>query len=268
MLCLGIFLLVGLSAVHSQFPRVCTTEASFRTKSCCPLWKDRSPCGSRSGRGRCQDLVALRGNSIPQIDDDRLDWPRHYYDNVCECSGNFSGYDCGSCKYGYFGEKCDRKKIVIRREIRELSFLEQKRFFSYLALTKTTKCKDFVILSTGDRHHRDTYRFVDASLYDMFAWLHYYSMKPIMINSTFDPNKNFAHQGPAFPGWHRLLLAFLERQIQQLTGDEDFAIPYYDWRGEENCTICTNDLMGESDAHGILNPYSHFSYWRVSPIKS
>ncbi|MEE6526383.1 hypothetical protein FKM82_027013, partial [Ascaphus truei] len=265
MLCLCIFLTLCLSAVYSQFPRACTTESAFRTKICCPAWKNAGPCGSRAGRGRCRNMIVFQpfaAGQVPQYDDDRLGWPRHYYDSTCECFENYSGFNCGSCKYGYYGEKCDQKKIVIRREIRELSFLEQKRFFSYLALAKTTKSKDFVILSTGDRHHRDTYRFVDASIYDVFAWIHYYSMKPILINSTFDSTRNYAHQGPAFPGWHRLGLVSLEREIQLMTGDKDFALPYYDWRGEKNCSICTNDFVGDNDVQGILNPYSHFSGWR------
>ncbi|XP_072269580.1 tyrosinase-like [Pyxicephalus adspersus] len=262
MLNIIIFLTICLSAVESQFPRVCTTEAALLTKSCCPLWKDKSPCGSLSGRGRCRNWLPFTGKEI-QYNDDRLDWPRNYYENTCECYGNYSGFDCGDCKFGYHGAKCDRKKVVVRKEIRELTVLEQKRFFSYLALAKTTKCHDFVILSTGDRHHRETYRFVDASVYDVFTWMHYYSMKPILKNSTFDPNKNFAHQGPVFPGWHRLNLLFLERQIQMMMGDEDFALPYYDWRGEENCSICTDELMGANDAQAVLSPYSHFFSWKA-----
>ncbi|CAJ0960675.1 unnamed protein product [Ranitomeya imitator] len=263
-----VILTFSLGFVEGQFPRVCTTEASFRTKSCCPLWKDKSPCGSLSGRGRCKDWIASSGEKIPQYNDDRLDWPRHYYDYTCECFGNYSGFDCGDCKFGFHGEKCDRKKIVLRREIRELTVLEQKRLFSYLALAKTTKSQDFVVLSTGDRYHRETYRFVDASLYDVFVWMHYYSMKPIMINSTFIPDKNFAHQGPVFPGWHRLNLLFLERQIQLMTRDDDFAIPYYDWRSDKGCSICTDELMGTNDEQGELNPYSHFSFWKTCEQRS
>ncbi|XP_071987720.1 tyrosinase-like [Engystomops pustulosus] len=263
MFSLAIFLAFCLCFVESQFPRVCTSDAAFRTKTCCPLWKDKSPCGSLSGRGKCRDWIDYTGRTLPMYNDDRLDWPRHYYDYTCECFGNYSGFDCGDCKYGYQGENCDRKKIIIRREIRELSPLEQKRLFSYLALAKTTKSQDYVILSTGDRHHRETYRFVDASLYDVFVWMHYYSMKPIMINNTFIPNLNFAHQGPVFPGWHRLNLLFLERQIQLMTRDEDFAIPYYDWRGDKNCSICTDELLGTNDDQGLLNPYSHFSFWKA-----
>ncbi|KAM8967895.1 tyrosinase-like [Pelodytes ibericus] len=262
---LGFFISMCLGAVHSQFPRLCTTPEAIQSKTCCPKWKDGSACGSLSHRGVCRDwvvFISFAGGQILQSQDDRLDWPRHYYDNTCQCFGNYSGFDCSDCKFGYFGEKCDRKKTVVRKDIRQLSLLQRKRFFSYLTLAKATRSKDFVVLSTGDRHHRDTYRFVNASIYDIFSWIHYYSMKPILRNSTFDPNKNYAHKGPAFPGWHRLGLAFLERQIQLMTGDEDFGLPYYDWRGENNCSICTNSFVGDNDVHGVLDQYSHFSSWK------
>ncbi|KAM4705237.1 tyrosinase-like [Rhinophrynus dorsalis] len=254
--------MVLLSAALGQFPRACTTKEALEGERCCPLWKDGSPCGVNSGRGDCP--VGRGRLPLYRIyNDDRLNWPLYYYKFICQCFGNYSGYDCGDCKHGYFGDKCDRKKTVARREIRELSFLERKRFFSYLALAKTTKSKDFVVLTTGNRHYRDTYRFVDASIYDVFAWIHYYSMKPILRDSTFDGRTSYAHEGPAFPGWHRLGLLFFERQIQLLTGDEDFRLPYYDWRGEKNCSICTNDFLGDNDVQGYLDPESHFSFWRA-----
>ncbi|XP_075444554.1 tyrosinase-like [Ascaphus truei] len=272
MLLLCTFLTLCLSAVHSQFPRVCTTDEAISDKSCCPAGKDGSPCGSNSGRGICRNwvthviiptLIASGfAASVPQYDDDRLDWPRHYYNKTCECFGNYGGFNCGDCRNGFHGEKCDRNKTVVRREIRELSLTERKKVFRYLKIAKTTKSKDFVVLTTRDRHHRDTYRFVDATIYNVFAWIHYYATQAIMTPSSFDQSHTYAHRGPAFPGWHRLGLVFLERQIQLLTGDEDFALPYYDWRGEKNCSICTNDFMGKNNGQGTLDPFSEFASWR------
>ncbi|XP_063798083.1 tyrosinase-like [Pseudophryne corroboree] len=271
MLLLCAFTALCLGVVHSQFPRECTTQEALNNKYCCPYWKDGSRCGSNSRRGQCRGWVVLKPiflldkhhGYVRQYDDDRLDWPNQYYDHTCECFGNYSGYNCGSCRYGFFGEKCERQKTNVRKEIRQLSLVERKRFFSYLALAKTTRSKDFVVLSTGNRHNRDTYRFVDASVYEVFAWIHYYSMKAIMKNGTFDNSKTYAYQGPAFPGWHRLGLLFIERQIQLLTGDEGFALPYYDWRGDTNCSICTEDYVGESDAQGIIYESSYLAEWKV-----
>ncbi|XP_072283515.1 tyrosinase-like [Pyxicephalus adspersus] len=265
MIALCVFFILCCNLVQGQFPRACVTDQALKSKTCCPPWRDGSPCGSTSGRGKCRDWVVNVELSFireRQYDDDRLNWPRFYFDKTCECFGNYSGHNCGDCMPGYFGDKCDRKKTVIRKEIRELSFLERKRFFSYLLLAKSTKSKDFVILTTGDRHHKDTYKFVDVTIYNLFSWIHYISIKPILRNGTFDSTTNYAHGGPAFPGWHRLGLFFLERQIQLMTGDEDFALPYYDWRGEENCSICTDDYLGESHGQGFLSKYSHFATWK------
>ncbi|XP_068110853.1 tyrosinase-like [Hyperolius riggenbachi] len=261
------FLFLCYNVVQGQFPRTCVTEEALEAKTCCPVWKDRSPCGALSGRGRCRPSVpvmTLQHAFVQrrQDNDDRLDWPRHYFTSTCECFRNYSGHNCGDCKYGYFGKKCDHKKTVERKEIRQLSYLDRKRFFGYLALAKTTKSQDFVILTTGNRHDRNTYRFVDASVYDLFTWMHYYSTQSILEDGVFSDDRNYAHQGPAFPGWHRLCLLFLERQIQLLTGDEDFVIPYYDWRGELNCSICTNDFMGANDDQGAMGKYSHFASWK------
>ncbi|XP_040189560.1 tyrosinase-like [Rana temporaria] len=269
MIVLCVFLVLCCSLVQGQFPRACITSETYQTKTCCPLWKDGSPCGTKSGRGTCRNWVvpvafaSLREGPGPrQFDDDRLDWPKYYYDKTCECSGNYSGYDCGDCRYGYFGNKCDRKITVVRKEIRELSLVERKRFFSYLVLAKTTKSQEFVILYTGDRHHKGTYQFIDATIYDVFSWIHYYSIKGILKDGRFDARTNYAHQGPAFPGWHRLGLLFLERQIQLLTGDENFGLPYWDWRGDKNCSICTDDFLGDNDVQGYLSQYSHFAFWK------
>ncbi|XP_053310769.1 tyrosinase-like [Spea bombifrons] len=245
-----------LSAVYSQFPRACTTPEALKAKSCCPAWEDGSPCGSLSGRGQCRDWVVftpLSDRQVPQPYDDRLKWPRNYFDSTCECFGNYSSYNCGECKFGYFGEKCDQTKTIVRKEIRELSRIEQQRFFSYLALAKTTKSEDFVVLSTGNRHYRDTHRFVDATIYDVFSWIQYYSMKPIMIKrSIIDPNNNYTDQGPALPGRQRVGLLFLEKQMQLLTGDEHFGLPYL----ETNCPMCrAKELFGADDVPVHLSSF-------------
>ncbi|KAG7455489.1 hypothetical protein MATL_G00257250 [Megalops atlanticus] len=74
--------------------------------------------------------------------------------------------------------------------------------------------------------------------------------------------KNAAHQGPTFPFWHRYYLLFMEREIRDLTGDEDFFIPYWDWTKTNHCNICTNDLMGDSPG-GNISQESGFSRWQT-----
>ncbi|XP_056408818.1 tyrosinase-like [Hyla sarda] len=264
-------LALSFSAVDGQFPRACTTAWALRSKICCPSWKG-SPCGEHAGRGECpikhintysQVSQALHGDNYGdnQCNDDRMDWPTRYYKYYCRCKGNYTGYNCGGCKYGHYGEKCDVKKVRVRKEIRTLNVTERERLLQYLTLSKSTTSKDFVILVTSDRFDPKAFRFQDTSIYDLYVWIHHYSMKPIDLNCSYTWNRNFAHQGPAFPTWHRMLLLFLERQIQVLTGDEDFAFPFYDWSRDETCTICSEEYLGKNDYEGNILDKSIFSSW-------
>ncbi|KAM5194010.1 tyrosinase-like [Mantella aurantiaca] len=263
MVVLIIFLTLSMGSVCGQFPRACTTPEALKCAECCPVVNGQK-CGG-PGRGSCVDarLLQPKERCDFQAYDDRLNWPQSYYNFTCLCKDNFGGYDCTQCKFGYYGKNCETKKTLLRKEIRNLTNSERTNLFNYLALAKFKKSEDYVILVTNNRHHRDTYRFIDASIYDIFSWIHHYSIKPIMVNSSFTSQRNFAHQGPAFPMWHRLLLLFLEREIQRLVGDEDFALPYYDWSKDDNCTICTDDYMGANDLHGNLNESCHFSAWKT-----
>jgi tyrosinase len=42
----------------------------------------------------------------------------------------------------------------------------------------------------------------------------------------------FAHSGPFFLPWHRVMLRTLERLLQQVLDDDDFGLPYWDWAAD------------------------------------
>jgi tyrosinase len=61
------------------------------------------------------------------------------------------------------------------------------------------------------------------SWWDLFTWWHLAAMSwPLAVG-------NRAHQGSIFLPWHRLYLRRLEEAIQTVSGDDDFALPYWDW---------------------------------------
>jgi tyrosinase len=61
------------------------------------------------------------------------------------------------------------------------------------------------------------------SWWDLFAWWHFAAMSwPAGVG-------NRAHRGSVFLPWHRLYLRRLEEAIQIVTGDDEFALPYWDW---------------------------------------
>ncbi|KAJ8276677.1 hypothetical protein COCON_G00084290, partial [Conger conger] len=256
-----------------QFPRACVTAEILQTKECCPVWgQDGSACGARSGRGFCQDVVVSDLPNGPQYPfsgiDDRERWPTVFYNRTCQCAGNYMGFDCGDCTFGYFGVNCAEKRESLRRNIFQLSVAERQKFISYLNLAKHTINADYVIVTgTYDGMNNGTNpMFADASVYDVFVWMHYYvSRNALLGGSNVWTDIDFAHWAPAFLPWHRVYLLSWEHEIRKLTGDFSFTIPYWDWKDALDCEVCTDELMGGRNPlkPNQISPASVFSSWKV-----
>ncbi|KAG7217037.1 hypothetical protein INR49_027576 [Caranx melampygus] len=139
----------------------------MRIKECCPPWEgDGSPCGATSGRGFCQDVEVSDQPDGPQYPfsglDDREKWPLVFYNRTCQCVGNFMGFNCADCKFGYFGVNCNERRESLRRNVFHLSRSERIRLVSYLNLAKHTVSRDYVV-ATG------TYREMENGSIPMFA---------------------------------------------------------------------------------------------------
>ncbi|XP_053174449.1 tyrosinase-like [Scomber japonicus] len=252
----GPFLLLYLSAqsVEAQFPRPCTTPDALQARMCCPLWNG-SPCGFSSGRGVCAPHPA---RDLPKPADFRVNWPRVFYDSVCTCWGNYDGFDCGQCLPGWKGPQCLQKHHVDRKEITDLTDEERDTFISSLHKAKHSVSSRYVILTSNDTTVDGNYAFQNASVYDLYVWMHYYSAKPYAGSAN-----NAAHKGPAFALWHRVFLLFIEREIRELTGIQDFYVPYWDWTRTDHCNICTNKYVGGVGKDGRIDSASLFSEWKT-----
>lgn len=242
-------------------------------KECCPAWTgDGSPCGQLSGRGACQDIILSKAPLGPQYPftgmDDREAWPSIFYNRTCQCFGNFMGFNCGNCKFGFWGPNCTEKRLLVRRNIFDLSVPEKNKFLAYLTLAKHTTSPDYVIPTGtyGQMNNGSTPMFNDINVYDLFVWMHYYVSRDTLLGgSEIWRDIDFAHEAPGFLPWHRLFLLLWEQEIQKLTGDENFTIPYWDWRDAKSCDICTDEYMGgrNSANPNLLSPASFFSSWQV-----
>lgn len=244
-----LFLLFQLGVSDAHIPRPCAEKAALGQRSCCPEYKG-SPCGIALGRGDCIHLTTR----------DKI-WPPPTYDSFCQCRENFDTYDCSRCKPGYKGENCTERQHYVRKEITTLSAEEKKRLSAAFHKAKHQNSERYVILT---REFNDTeLTFENATVYNLFVWMHYFAGRAAAKGGT-----NAAHRGPAFPFWHRYYLLFMEREIRDLTEDDTFYIPYWDWIKTSNCNICTNELLGESNEDGSISNSSALSQWKVSVIHS
>ncbi|GCC18807.1 hypothetical protein chiPu_0022137, partial [Chiloscyllium punctatum] len=258
--------LLILGTARAMIPIQCGSPAHVARKVCCPIfWGDGSPCGSASGRGRCQDIMgetpkerAERAREHRNTRDFRLWWPTYFFRHLCVCQGHFGGVDCGECAYGWQGAKCQVKHIVIRRDISTLSLAEQRLFVHRLHLAKTTLSQRYVIYASSSPVPYSPLVFHRATVYDVAVFLHYICFKMVSVDSE----TTFGHRGTAFLSWHRLHCIHLENEIRNMTGDQSFSLPYWSWPGKTHCDVCTNNLFGASLPNGQLSSLSIFSSWR------
>ncbi|TTH08273.1 L-dopachrome tautomerase [Bagarius yarrelli] len=256
--------------VRAQFPRACSTVEAIESKRCCPTPNAdaENACGVHSGRGICDavrtDMRPWGGTYTLRNVDDRERWPTKFFTQTCKCFGE--------CKLGWTGPNCNlRKAPVIRKNIMSLSVEERQIFLEALQRSKHTIHPQYVIatehwLGLIDRQTNQTH-FSNISVYDLFVWQHYYSVRDTLLGPG-RPFKaiDFSHKGPAFITWHRYHLLSLERDLQKLIGDKNFAIPYWNFAtGGSECDVCVDDLLGGADPSNpsLISPRSQFRDWGI-----
>ncbi|XP_014674551.1 PREDICTED: tyrosinase-like [Priapulus caudatus] len=260
--------------VSAQFPRVCihnvTTESGDTDSGiCCPAPPESNlPCGGPL-HGHCvmiEDVAEDHPASVER--DDRYRWPLQFFHHHCKCSGNYAGYDCAECKFGYSGSRCQRKTTNVRRNIHAISKQELTDFKQALLKAKRTQ-SDYVVLNTSyqDAGHP---HFKDVSNYDYFTYVHYYAARdPVTLRDGKVPGDvgyehplDYAHEGPSFIPWHRKFMLGFERMLQKVAGKPQLTVPYWDWTGDgRECTVCTNEYLGANENDGSISKGSEFSDW-------
>ena len=234
-----------------QFPAACNDPESLHTKTCCP-----NNCGGPA-RGRCENITAqvaaqweLADPDITTIlkhtpdrpqkgkADTRYLWPTVVFEKVCVCKGHFWGGDCSQCNFGWTGNDCNsRKTPVVRKSFPRLTTEEKQSLMTAIRdLKRETDYWSVVIIEEPENYTSGTVSLQNVSAYDFLLYLHFYAGRDA-LPACYAYNGamvDFAHTGPAFPLWHRYMILLFEREVQRITNNPSFGLPYWPW--DENDT--------------------------------
>ena len=173
----------------AQFPMACSDTDSLTNRICCPVAEDGSGICGGDERGSCMSITIPTGPTAPHRRV-RDRWP-YYFQQVCQCKGNFSGYDCSRCKYGHYGEQCSMKYTGERRPLSMLSDSEWEDYTDIINMTRSYDSGYFVFTeepqSDDAAQNTSLNNETNVSLYNLYVWVHHYAAKDTSkgkVNST------------------------------------------------------------------------------------
>ena len=167
--------------VAGLIPGPCVTNGQPNAnRICCPgpNVPDAGPCGSNlsPSRGSCSLLSDILTDVVVDPSGDTRDnWP-YYFDYLCKCNENFWGYDCSECAFGYklTGGICTKQPLRKRKSTADLTPFERDQYLDAINQAKfNNNYKRYMAI----RKESNPPQVVQLSMYNLFAWLHYYAGK-------------------------------------------------------------------------------------------
>ncbi len=140
-------------------------------------------------------------------------------------------------------------KLRVRQNVKQFSDGQKNDFVN--AVIKLKKAPSVLRPGNGNDNR-----------YDDYVRLHVDAMMAMtMINPSGDRNdlnnwyQGWAHNGPAFFAWHRVLLLEFENDLRRISENSDLTIPYWDWTDTDpKASPFTKDFMGtDGKATGTEN---------------
>jgi tyrosinase len=156
--------------------------------------------------------------------------------------------------------------MAIRKNVAKLTATERNSFVDALKKLKAAPSK---------------FTPPTSSRYDDFVYVHMQAMLIISIKDATKPVANgnwdmvsdmrmpmWAHRCPAFFPWHRELLYQFEKDLQQVLGNPNLGLPYWDWSIDQSTTAVPwlPDFMGGDGKDGPVTdgPFAGNGRWPLN----
>lgn len=101
----------------------------------------------------------------------------------------------------------------------------------------------------------------DSGRYDQYVAWHVQAMNRATPPSVHWSVRNTAHRGPAFLPWHREYLRRFELDLQDISGNQDLGLPYWNWADDSAdpaaSPIWADDFLGGNGDPVTTGPFAH-----------
>ena len=95
---------------------------------------------------------------------------------VCQCNGNYSGYDCSRCKFGHYGPNCTQSQVLPRRPVASYTNQDWQEFIDILQMLRTRNSGYTAILEESLPGNSNL-SMTSVTLYTLYVWLHHSAAK-------------------------------------------------------------------------------------------
>jgi tyrosinase len=138
-----------------------------------------------------------------------------------------------------------RAGLSIRKDVKDMTAQEKRDFVNAVLKLKRTK---------------SPFGKNGISYYDVFVYYH---------RRVSNLKVDGAHRGPAFLPWHREFLYAFEAALQNVSGKDHIAIPYWDWTDPASTqAVFSPDFMGGDGVprrhHAVLDGPFRRGRWRIN----
>ena len=95
---------------------------------------------------------------------------------VCQCNGNYAGYDCSRCKFGHYGPDCSQSQVLPRPPVATYTDSDWAAFIDTIVQSRTFDSGYVAVLEEAVPGTTNL-KMTNISLYKLFVWLHHFAAK-------------------------------------------------------------------------------------------